>query len=362
MYFAALLLIALLSSLIFGFFTGFIQMYYAKYPVPTFLAVISDLILASWLYGNVRPGFRGRLIGYQLFYGFTERGVYRRFDGILTDISHFLSEPAISAFKALALDDLNERLKDKALPQSRREHLEKVKSRLEKLKALDLRTKVRIYGCRRDFVKHIWVVLADRSIEEYSIPSWRITFTFPFGFLRRQAVFGIRYDIRGWVKVHPYGKCKVHIFIPMIDPASQDFQAKLAVLEPVEREAIAAIGSSIMSALYLKSENRQLKKELRAMKKRHDEMTKELARMAKELDAARTAARARLLIPPSEEEARLLGYKPQAARYFELAISMLFSQLVCGAILTRMFSLDPLLAAAVGTVAGLFVFQVFTRS
>ena len=362
MYFAALLLIALLSSLIFGFFTGTIQMYYAKYPVPTVLAVISDLILASWLYGNIRPGFRGRLIGYQLFYGFTERGVYRRFDGILTDISHFLSEPAIAAFKELALNDLNDRLKDKTLPDSKRKHLEKVRERLEELKALDLRTKVRIYGCRRDFVKHIWVVLADRSVEEYSIPSWRIAFTFPFGFLRRQAVFGIRYDIRGWVKVHPYGKCKVHIFIPMIDPMSKDFQAKLAVLEATEREAIAAIGSSIISALYLHSENRQLKKELKAMKKRHDEMTRELARMAKELDAARTAARAKPLVPPSEEEARLLGYKPPAARYFELAVAMLFSQLVCGAVLTRMFNLDPILAGAVGTIAGLFVFQSLVKS
>ena len=362
MEFAAFLLMVLLGGLVFGFFTGTIQMYYAKYPIPTILAVVSDLVLASWLYGNIRPGFRGRLIGYQLFYGFTERGVYRRFDGILTDISHFLSEPAISAFKELALNDLNERLKDKTLPESKRKHLEKVRERLEKLKALDLRTKVRIYGCRRDFIKHIWVVLADRSIEEYSIPSWRIAFTFPFGFLRRQAVFGTRYDLRGWVKVHPYGKCKVHIFIPMIDPASRDFQAKLAVLEPAEREAIAAIGSSIMSALYLQSENRRLKNEIKAMKKRHDEMTRELARMAKALDASRTAARARALIPPSEGEARLLGFKPPAARYFELATTMLLFQVLFAAVLPRMFGLDAVVAAALGSIAGLFAFQVFVKS
>jgi len=361
MTFAALLLTVLLGGLVFGFFTGTIQLYYAKYPIPTILAVVSDLILISWLYGNVRPGFRGRLIGYQLFYGFTERGVYRRFDGILTDISHFLSEPAISAFKVLALHDLSEKLKDKALPQSRREHLEKVKNRLEKLKALDLRTKVRIYGCRRDFVRHIWVVLADRSVEEYSIPSWRVAFTFPFGFLRRQAVFGIRYDIRGWVKVHPYGKCKVHIFIPMIDPRSRDFEAKISTLKPVEREAIAAIGSSIRSALYLHSENRRLKKEIQAMKKRHDQMTRELAKMSRELDAARTAARAKSLLPPTEEEAKLLGFKPPAARYFELATTMLLFQVLFAAILPRMFGLDVIVSAAMGTITGLFIFQSFVK-
>ena len=361
MFFASLLLVALISGLIFSFITGSLQSFYANYPIPTILAVAADLLLASYLYGNIRPGFRGRLIGYQLFYGFTERGVYRRFDGILTDISHFLTEPAISAFKALAIQDVEERLKDKTLPSSMRERLENVRNRLKNLKALDLRTKIRIYGCRRDFVRHVWVVLADKSIEQYSVASYRVAFTFPYGFLRRTAIFGIRYDLKGWYKIAPYGNCKVHLFIPLIDPRDRRFEAKLSALNPVEREALAALGSSITAALHLHSENRRLRSEIKAMRKRHDEMTKELARMAKMLDAARTAARARTLIPPAEEEARLLGVKPASERYFQLASAMLFTQVAFAALLPRMLGLDPIISATLGSIVGLFMFQIFMK-
>jgi len=356
MFFAALMLILLLSALGLGFLTGYLPSFYTAYPIPTVLAVGGILVLAAYLYGNVRPGFIGRLIGYQLLYGFTEQNVYKRFDGIMVDVSAFIHENALQQFREIALEDLEENLKSEVSEEVRRE-LEGTREKLLKINGEELRRKIHIYGCRRDFTKHLWIVLGEKSIEEYSVPSHRVSFTFPFGFLRRNAAFGVRYDLKGLYKVHPYGKCKVHIFIPILEPGSMEFKAAVNSLGEDERNVLAALGGAITSALKLQSENKALKKEVQAMRKRHDQMTRELSRMAKMLDAARTAARSKVLMPPTEEEARLLGMRSQPQTMFEAIIIIILMQLAFSLLLPKLLGLDPVLCSLLGSVVGIAIYM-----
>jgi hypothetical protein len=347
-------LYASLLALAFLLLSGTWGMLYEAYAVPSLIILGFLLLFIAWLLSNTRPAFPGKLLGTTIFYGITGK-LFRRFEALTVDISDVLSEEALAMVKDMVLADLDERMK-KETDVSRRRQIEKIRERLQNISAKDLRKYVHVYGCRRDFIKHAFVFVSEKSLEDHMFSSPYTSFTIPFGYIRRQALFGIRYDMRGSMKIPPFGKVKAHLFIPLLDPEKVD-EASVASIPQELKETLVEIGVGIRSALLLGTENRMLKKEINAMRKRMKETERQLAQLSKETDIARRAAKSHILEEPSDAELKLAKKTPVQARYYELLFAAVGGQVLGAALLPQILtSLDAFTAGVVGSILGAALF------
>jgi hypothetical protein len=340
-------------ALLYVIFSGAYSWIYERYTIPAVIGLFALITFIAWVLSNVRPAFPGKLLGVTLFYGIVG-SMYRRFEALTVEMTHIITDEALVSIKELAINDLDERYK-KENDVKKKEQIQKVKDKITSLKAEELRKFIHVYGCRRDFVKHIWVFLSDKPLEQHIFSSVITSFTIPFGFIRRQAVFGIRYDIKGRIKMIPYGKVRVHLFIPLLDPAKVEELSAKSV--PVElKDAIAELGSAIRTAMLLSIENKMLRKEIRARERRLKETERQLSEMSKETDIARRAAKSKVLEPLTEEEAKLAKAKPVQARYYELLFSVIGGQVVGSTLIPQFIQMDAFTAGIVGSILGAIAF------
>ena len=201
------------------------------------------ILVIWWIYANKKPAFYGRVVGILGFYGLSPEGFFRAFRGMFVDVKDILTYEALKMFKEDALQSINEEL-SKELPENHRKRLTKLRDTLASLSEDELLKKIQVYGTRRDFVRHLFIVLgAERPIEDYAIPSKYVTFDWAFlSFIRRLVIWGVRWDLPGTYIVKPYGKCKVHIFMPIFDPKSEDFKARISMFNHDQLESLALIG------------------------------------------------------------------------------------------------------------------------
>lgn len=348
--------ISLIAVFVF-IFSGAFAWIYNRYTIPSLIALTLLFLFMAWAYSNVRPAFPGKLLGVTVFYGLYG-GMFRRFEALATEISHMLNEDALEAMKQVALEDLGERLKSEPDP-IKREQITKIRTQLENLSAKDLRKYIHVYGCRRDFVKHVFVFVSEKDLESHMFSSPFTSFTIPFGYIRRQAVFGIRYDMKGAIKIPYYGKVRAHLFMPLLDPAKVD---EISASTPSQyKEALIEIGAAIQSALHLATENRHLKKEIKAMKKRLTESLKQFSEHSKIADIARSAAQSKILEPPTEEEAKLAKSKPIQTRYYELLFCVVGGQILGAAFLPSLLNMEAFSAGVIGSILGAAAFMVLVE-
>lgn len=352
-------LYASVFALVLLMLSGAWGMFYETYTIPS-LIVLSFLVLfIAWLLSNTRPAFPGKLLGITIFYGITGK-LFRRFEALTVDISDVLSEEALVQVKDMVLGDLDEREK-KETDATRKEQISKLKEKLQNIAAKDLRRLVHVYGCRRDFVKHAFVFLSEKDLEGHMFSSPYTSFTIPFGYIRRQAVFGIRCDMGGSMKIPPFGRVKTHLFMPLLDPEKVD-ETNAASIPQELKEALTEIGAGIRSALLLGTENRMLKKEIHAMRKRMKETERQLAQMSKETDIARRAAKSHILEEPSEAEVKLAKKTPVQARYYELLFAAVGGQILCSALLPSVLTgLDAFTAGVIGSILGAMFFFILVE-
>ena len=333
---------------------------FIEYPVVGYsLTVLLGLFI--WLiYANKRPAFPGRILGILLFYGHLPDGYYRRFAGLMVDITDLmLSKAKIDEFLKLALENVEKDLE--IAKGSAKEELQKIKKKLkDMLDKEDITEHIQVLGTRRDLVKHIWICVGvKKPIERYAIPSKFVSFEWAFlSFVRRMAIWGIRYDLPKRIKVRGLGTVKIHIFMPIIDPEEEDYRAKLYQLDEETVAALGYLGSSVVSALKLTYENKALKREIKALRDRAREQQKELSRLSKELDLARLAAASKPIWPPSEEEARLSRTRPIQAKYMEFLMSVLFGEAI-GFMLLPALGFATEIGVFIGSIIGAFIFYTF---
>lgn len=335
-------------------FSGAWNRIYETYTVPSLILLAFLLLFIAWVLGNTRPGFPGRMLGITLFYGL-QGSTFRRFEALLVDISDSVSGEALEEFRQAAKEDLWEQYKKEG-DEKKRLDIQKAIEALDKVNASEIKKFMQVYGCRRDFTRHIWVVLADKPLEEYMFASIVTSFTLPFGYIRRQAVFGLRYDF-GRMNV-AREKVRAHLFIPLLDV--EKASGNTAV--PGElASALVEIGAAIRSALLLRVENKMLRKEVKAREKRMREAERMLSRLAKETDIAREAAKSKVLEPPTEEEAKLAKTKPTQTLYYELLFSTVAGQIVGATLIPQLIQMDAFVAGVLGSIAGAALFLLFAE-
>lgn len=338
-----------------------IQYLFYEYPVLGYTLVIVAIVFLWWIYANKRPAFPGRIIGILLFYGHMPQGYYRRFAGLMVDItSLMLSKGSLDEFMKNALENLEKEISI-AKDDKAKKRLENIKDTIkDMLEKEDITEHIQVLGTRRDLIKHIWIIVgARKSIEEYAIPSKLVSFEWAFlTFVRRMAIWGIRYDYPKMLRIKGVGNVRVHIFKPIIDPEDPDYKAKLYELDEDTVSALSYLGSAVSAALKLVVENKALKKEIKALRDRARDQQKELARLSKELDLARLAASSKTIWPPTEEEARLSRTKPIQARYMEFLMSVLFGEAL-GFMLLPALGFTTEIGVFIGSIIGAFLFYVF---
>ena len=338
----------------------FYQLLFINYPVVGYSVTLLLIVFMWWIYANKRPAFPGRLIGILLFYGHLPQGYYRRFSGLMVDITDTMLSPAsLNEFLKLSLENIKKEVE--VAEKDRMNDLIRIKESLkEMLEGEDITEHIQVLGTRRDFVKHIWVVVGvKKPIEKYAIPSKLVSFEWAFlSFMRRMAIWGIRYDFPKRIKIRGIGSVRVHVFMPTVDPEEEDYKAKLYQLDSDTVSALGYLGSTVVSALKLVYENKALKKEIKALRDRARDQQKELARLSKELDIARLAASGKTIWPPTEEEARLSRAKPIQARYMEFLMSVLFGEAL-GFMLLPALGFTTEIGVFIGSVIGAFIFYAF---
>ncbi|MEM3403749.1 MAG: hypothetical protein QXJ17_04375 [Nitrososphaeria archaeon] len=339
-------------ALAFILISGAWSQIYETYTVPALTVLAFLLLFIAWLLGNTRPGFPGRMLGITLFYGL-QGSTFRRFEALLVDITDSLSDDALNEFRQAAKEDLGEQYKKEG-DEKKRSDIQKAMEALDKVNATEVKRFMQVYGCRRDFTRHVWVVLAEKPIEEYMFASTITSFTLPFGYIRRQAVFGLRHDF-GRMKV-ARETLRVHLFMPLLD-VEKVSENKMVPGEFAS--ALAEIGAAIRSALLLRIENRMLRKELKAREKRMRETERQLSRLAKETDIAREAAKSKVLEPPTEDEAKIAKSKPVQSLYYELLFATVAGQIIGAALIPQLVQIDAFMASVLGSIGGAAVFFVF---
>jgi len=108
-------------------------------------------------------------------------------------------------------------------------------------------------------------------------------------------------------------------------------------------------------------ERKAVMNEYKALKRRFDQVTKQLSELAKQSDIALLAARAKRLMPLTEEEARLAQIKTPQAKYAELVISAVGGSIMGSAILPSLINVDAGVGGTVGTILGIMMFYAFVR-
>jgi|Deesub1362B_J571_1020462.scaffolds.fasta_scaffold00003_374 hypothetical protein len=339
-----------------------VDLLFNQYPVVGYTALIALIVFLWWIYANKRPAFPGRIIGILLFYGHLPIGYYRRFAGLMVDITDSVFNPyTLTEFLKLAHSNISKEIETTPNEVAKRT-LGKLKSTLESMiKGEDITDYIQVLGTRRDFIKHIWIVVgAKKPIEEYAVPSKLVSFEWAFlSFIRRMAIWGVRYDLPKPVRAKGLGKLRVHIFMPILDPDEEDYKAKLYQLTDDAVNALGYLGSTITSALKLTVENRALKREIKALRDRAKEQQKELARLSKELDNARLALSAKSIWGPTEEEAKIAKARPIQAKYMEMLMSILFGEALGMTLLPGILGLDIAVSVFVGSIFGAFIFYLF---
>ena len=341
------------------------QLLFQEYPVLGYGALAISIIILWWIYANKRPAFKGRILGILIFYGIKPIGTYRRFAGLMVDITRqVVNKVDLGEFIQLAILNIQKEIELTKIP-SERIRLMKIKEKLENY--LNARvfphvpfTHIQVLGTRRDLIKHIWIIIGDegKRIEQYTIPSEIVSFEWAFlSFIRREMVVGLRYDYPKMLRIKGLGRVKIHLFIPLLDPENLSTDADLEVLKQAV-EPLAYISSAIRSALKLTVENKALKKEIKALRERSREQQKDLARLSKELDIARRAANSKALMPMTEEEKALLKTQPIQAKYFELVMSILFGEAL-GYVFAPTLGLLTEMGVFIGSLVGAFIFFTF---
>ncbi|MEM5798136.1 MAG: hypothetical protein QXG26_01915 [Candidatus Aenigmatarchaeota archaeon] len=272
-------------------------------------------------------------------------------------MSYMLSDDALNAVKEVAVSDMEERLKSEQDPV-KKEQIHKIKSQLEQLSFNSLRKYIHVYGCRRDFIKHVYVFVSEKSLEECMFSSPYTSFTIPFGYIRRQAVFGIRYDMKGTIKIPYHGKVRAHLFMPLLDPVKVD---EILASNPIEyRDALIELGVATNMALHLIVENKHLRKELAAKDRRLQSSLKDFGQHSAITDQAINAASAKSL-DLTEETAKLLKKKSPQARYYELLFCAIGGQILGAAIIPSILEMDAFVAGIVGSILGAALFMVMVE-
>ncbi|MEM4177090.1 MAG: hypothetical protein QXS29_05970 [Nitrososphaeria archaeon] len=347
--------ISVIAVIVFVFTGAFAWIYY-RYTIPSIAALILLLMFMAWAYSNVRPAFPGKLLGVTIFYGLSG-GMFRRFEALTTEMSYMLSDDALNAVKEVAVSDMEERLKSEQDPV-KKEQIHKIKSQLEQLSFNSLRKYIHVYGCRRDFIKHVYVFVSEKSLEECMFSSPYTSFTIPFGYIRRQAVFGIRYDMKGTIKIPYHGKVRAHLFMPLLDPVKVD---EILASNPIEyRDALIELGVATNMALHLIVENKHLRKELAAKDRRLQSSLKDFGQHSAITDQAINAASAKSL-DLTEETAKLLKKKSPQARYYELLFCAIGGQILGAAIIPSILEMDAFVAGIVGSILGAALFMVMVE-
>ena len=351
-------LFILIAALAYIFVTGKLTALWNTYEIPTAILLIFAFILIAWIYGNIRPGFKGKFIGTFILYGRMGRAK-RRFEGLFVDISDYFDINSIKALRDVALSDLKAQLQVER-DQVKIAQINRQIEALEKITPEDIKKRFYIYGTRRDFVRYVWVWFSDRSMEDQSFYSVITSFTFPYGFVPRQSVDGIQINLAYSVNMKGYGKVKVRLFIPTIWP-EMSIQEEQKI-QPEFAEAVMLLASAVRTAVAKITKDKETQKLIKSLKKANEEKDKLLAECTAERDAARAAAASTNLWEMTEEEKRLPQNRLKGPNYAGMLIATVFGSLLFGSILPKYISsITPVVASMIGALAFGIIFIVLVN-
>ena len=352
--FAPYVLFIIIAGLAYAFVTGKLSALWNTYEIPTAILLIFVVILVVWIYSNIKPGFPGKLQETLIFYGFMGN-MFRRFEALFVEITDLLNEKNIEALKNIALSDLEGQLQI----ERDQKKIESIKRQIEEIRALnptDLRKHMHIYGTRKDFQRYVWIWLDEKPIDDAAFSSFITTFNFPYGWVRRRAVFGIQANLAHSVKMLGYGKVKVRVFLPLIRP---NFVVETEQkLDQSLIENIGLLGTAIRTAVAAAEKIKEYKKRIESLQKANNELHKDIAKLTGQVDIARKAANAHAFDEPTEEEKRFGGLLPKPPNYLGMLVAGAFGALIFGKLLPNYIkTMDPVTSAMIGVFAFGLIFM-----
>jgi hypothetical protein len=293
-----------------------------------------------------------------MFYGFMVR-LLRRFEGLFVDITDLINDKNLERLKELVITDLEEQLKaekDQGKVITTQKHIERIKI----LKDEYILNIMLIFGTRKDFSRYVWICLNEKPVEEYAFSSTITTFNFPFGYVRRRAIFGVQSTLAHSVKMLGYGRVKVRVFLPLVTP--QMVEQVEQNTSPEFIESVGILATMIRDAVNMITKNKETQKIVKALQRANKEKDKKIAELTIERDTARLAASATNLWEITEEEKKLPQNKPKMPNYAGMLIATLFGSLLFGSTLPKYIAnMTPVVASMVGALAFGIIFIVLVN-
>ena len=329
-----------------------------NYVIPTGVAFLGLLIFIAWTYSNIKPGFPGRIVDTLIFYGF-QGNLFRRYEGLMVDISDLINDRNLMGIKELVLNQLElefQKEPDKTKKDTISKNIEIVK----KIDASELRKHIWVYGTRRDFQRYVWVWIADAPIDEYAYSSLITTFNFPYGYLRRRAIFVLQTNLTKTVKMTGYGKVRVRVVAPILAP-SETMKVETQIPEEI-KEAVGMLGAAIHTASVMITNKKAIEKQLKAYKRANEEKDKKIAELTIERDIARNAASATNLYEITEEEKKLPQNQPKMPDYAIMLVTTILGMIMFGSLLPQyLHNVSTLEAALLGAMTFGLAFIIFVQ-
>ncbi|MCL4344084.1 MAG: hypothetical protein JRN26_00995 [Nitrososphaerota archaeon] len=350
-------LFLIVAAFAYAFVTGKLTFFIHSYTVPAAIAFIGFIVFIFWIWSNIKPGWPGKVIDNLVFYGL-QGGMYRRFDGLFVDISDLVNDTSLGRLKELILSDLNTQLVSEK-SEAKKGEIQKTIEQISKLAAADLRKHFQVYGTRRDFSRYIWIWLADTPVDEWAFSSYYTSFSLPYGYVRRRAIFGVQMHLPHSIKMSGYGKVNVRVFVPLVNPGNvTDIQHKI---DEEFVENVGLLGSAIRTAITIHAKVKEFEKRAKAYEKANAEKDKKIAELTIERDEARSGAAAKNLYEPTEDEKKPLGFG-QRNSPIALLLASVFGTLIFGDLLPKYVKgLDPVSASMIGALTFGVLYLAFSN-
>ncbi|MDG6927739.1 MAG: hypothetical protein JRN10_00825 [Nitrososphaerota archaeon] len=342
----------------YAFVTGRLTLLLHHYIVPTGVGLAAFFVFITWMYGNIKPGWPGDVVGSRVFYGFYG-GHYFRFDGLFVDITaKMINETNLGRLKELILADLQSQLNIEKEPL-KKEDLRRTISSVETMDAQYFTSKIKVYGTRRDFTRYIWVWLADKPLDEYEFASTFTSFSFPYGPIGRGGIFGIQVRLPQSVKVIGYGKVKVRVFIPLLDKQKTEAAAKM--YDETFIRNVALLGSQILTASMKAFKLKEYETRMKILEKADEEKAKKIAELQIKKSRADYAATSTNLFQPPGEEKKALNISAKS-NPIALLLASVFGTLIFGNLLPKyVHGLGPVSASMIGALAFGVIYLLFSN-
>ncbi|MDG6927831.1 MAG: hypothetical protein JRN01_05135, partial [Nitrososphaerota archaeon] len=141
----------------------------------------------------------------------------------------------------------------------------------------------------------------------------------------------------------------VRVFVPLVNPGNvTDIQHKI---DEEFVENVGLLGSAIRTAITIRLKIKEFEKRIKGYEKANAEKDKIIARLTIERDEARSAAAAKNLWEPTEEEKKPLSFGEKSSP-IALLLASVFGTLIFGDLLPKYVKgLDPVSASMIGALA-----------